>query len=530
MKRLVIITALLLTATVLVTILYFKNLSTPGQHTTELMRNIPADAALIFEISNDQSFYDIFAGNQLFVNFLGQEKMDGLNGLRNELLNDALLKTFTSNQNIFMSVHPLKAGGSELLFTASVSKDFKKVYLDQLMNNAGGKMVIQPIQIGGKRGYGIFFKTLKKHFYLVHKTDDIFCGSFSKELIEKAAVYNGKKSNRHFVLMPDRQNTNSLASLYVNYSQLSPLLEQFFAVKNTGIFKSFQLLTATAALTMNYKTDALMFNGTTTLLPDGPSSYLNLFSGQQPIENHLKDVFPSTTAYSTSFAVSDPVKFSSDLGAFHSTAGLGDETKILFNKISAETGIKLQAEFARLLGNEFGIITTRYQEKIAVIQLKNGMQLRPIMIDISNMTGDDIGQFKYDKLPFFLIGDAFNVFKKPYFKIMDNYLVLANSAAEINSYHDSFYNRKFLNKISEYHRFDELLSERSNVSFFINFRNTQRIFKEELLPGLYDRVAADETGWKNFYGASYQLSSANKNYYTNFCMQLNPPDTLSIKK
>jgi hypothetical protein len=66
-----------------------------------------------------------------------------------------------------------------------------------------------------------------------------------------------------------------------------------------------------------------------------------------------------------------------------------------------------------LLGDEFAVVTTRYQEKIALIAVKTAPKLRPFMTNISGMITDDIGQFNYPKLPFFLLGDAFNALEGP---------------------------------------------------------------------------------------------------------------------
>jgi hypothetical protein len=100
-------------------------------------------------------------------------------------------------------------------------------------------------------------------------------------------------------------------------------------------------------------------------------------------------------------AVSDPVKFYCRPINFQNKAGLQTEKDALFAKLKAETGINLKQEFAQLLGNEFAVVTTRYQEKIAVITVKNGSKLRPFMTNISGMITDDIGQFNYAKLPSF---------------------------------------------------------------------------------------------------------------------------------
>jgi hypothetical protein len=108
--------------------------------------------------------------------------------------------------------------------------------------------------------------------------------------------------------------------------------------------------------------------------------------------------------------------------------------------------------------------------------------LRPLMVNISNMVNDDVGQFKYKKLPFYLLGDALAYLNHPYFMILDNYLILANSTGELNSYKDSYLNHKFLNKTTGYTDFDNLLAERSNVAFFLHFRNIFPILKRDMKP------------------------------------------------
>ncbi len=166
-------------------------------------------------------------------------------------------------------------------------------------------------------------------------------------------------------------------------------------------------------------------------------------------------------------------------------------------------------------------------EKIAIIRLKDGGAFKPVMKYISKMDDDEIGQLNYNKLPFFLLGDAFSVFNHPWFMIVDNYLILANSEQELKSYYDSYINRKFQSKILQYNQFDKLIAERSNVAWYINFKNAQPILKQDLSDVFFKNFERDETGWKSFYAASYQLIASDKNFYTSFCMNLSKTDTLS---
>ncbi len=520
MRRLVFATIILLIATVLVTVVYFKNLGGVSQQTTQALRTIPNDASLILEFNNEKSFYDIFAGNRLFMTLIGEDKMAELIALKKRILQNPVIEPHLSGQNLYISMHPQKGDNIDFLITISIPKGFEPQLFDELSKQKKNGLVLNTFNIGEKQGYVIYLSDIKRRFYLINKDDQTLSGSFSKALIEKCSKYDYQKERQAFVLLSDRQSSNSLANLYINYSALSPLFSQIFLSKNPDLFRTFRQLPAFAALSLNYKTDALMFNGSTKIQDGRLDSYLGIFSYQQPMETHLKEIFPSTTAYSTSFVVSDPEKFESDLYDWQSQSNFKDERSALVNKVKLGTGIALRKEFTKLLSNEFAEITTRFHERIAIVQVKDGSRVRTLLGNISQMGDNNIGLFNYEKVPQLLLGEAFSVFKKPYFKVFDNYLVLTNSILEMKSYDDSYNNRKFLNKTDGYSQFDKLLSERSNVSFFIQFKNAQPLFKEDMNPSFYEAFQSTSPGWKNYYAAAWQLTSSDKNYYTNFCIQL----------
>lgn len=520
MKRLIIATVVLLIATILVTVFYFRNLNTTTEHTSQVLHSIPDDASLVFQFSNDKQFYDIFAGNKLFPSLLGQDKMDELAAARKELLQNPLLQKYLAGQDIFVSLHPQQGNSIDFLITIPVSKEFQSGVLEQLAKQSKNGMVIDDINIDGKPAYEIYLNDIKKRFFLMDKDDQTLSGSFSKELIEDFAKYNYQKENRTFVLLSDQQSENSLANLYVNYQALSPLFAQLFASKNNDIFKNFRQMPAFAAMSLNYRSDALMFNGSTPIPANRMNGYLDVFGSQQPVANHIRDIFPSTTAYCTSFGISDPGKFESALSNWQGKNNFDKEGDSILSNVKSGTGISLRNEFTKILGNEFAIVSTKYREKIAIIQVNDAARAQTLMTNISRMADDKIGQFKFEKLPEVLLGDAFSILKRPYFKLMDNYLILAGSMSEITSYNDSYYNHKFLSKSSDYQQFAGLLAEKSNVLFMIQFRNAAQLFKQDLRPDFYETFQADGPGWRDFYGACWQFTASDKSYYTNFGMQL----------
>jgi hypothetical protein len=528
MRKHIIITLILLALTAYVTVVYFKNLNSPESHAAVVISVIPDSAPLIFEFNNDNGVYDIFKGDTLFSAVAGAETVSELDTLRQKILLNVTLRKYFNGQNLFISVHPFTDNKIDLLLTLSATKDFNINVFNSLAKKPNDEFSITPLHTSAKRGYNIYIKALGKSFYLVEKGENVFSGSFSADLAEQAAIYKPQKGKQSFVLLPDQQNANSLANLYVNYSQFDRLFSLLFKNRNTDIFKNFRAFPAFAALTLNYRKDALMFDGSTSIGAGKQPGYLGIFAGQQPVINHLKDIFPSTTAYSTNFSVSDPIKFGKELDRSYVKAGLKNEKDELFNKIQAETGINVPDSFNSLLGNEFAIVTTRYFEKLAIIEVKDGTKLNSLLMNISKVTDVNSGQFSYDKLPFFLLGDAFSAFKHPYFQIIDNYLILANSTAELKSYDDSYLNRKFLSKNDQYQLFDNLVAAQSNVAFLLIFKNAEPIFNRDMSDDFLKALSTNEPGWKNFYAMSWQFGAVDKNFYTNFCLKLKT-DTVMVK-
>ena len=527
MKKQIVITLILILVVALITIVYFKNLNPPGTSTEKVMLTIPDDAALIFDFNNEKSFYDIYNNNKVAAATLGKTNLQQLDTLRQALFQNKTLQPFFSGQNVFISFHPLN-GVVEWLLTTSAAPGLNDGVLNNL-DQPNGDLKTVRYNAGSKPAYDIFIKALNKHFFVTNTHGNIFSGSFSKTLTEHTALYTPAKDKRAFVLLPELQTANSLGNLYVNYSELTPLFNQYFRDKNSALFKSIRSLPAFAALSLNYKSDALMFNGSTLIDKSKAANYLSLFLRQRPSSNHLKNIFPFATAYSLNLAISNPGEFENDLAEWYVKAGLKAEKTSLFAKVKKETGINFLKEFTNSLSDEFAIVTTRYQENIAIIALKNGMKARPFIFDISRTVNDNIGQFNYDKIPFFVLGDAFREFKRPYFMIIDNYLILANSSTELTSYYNSYINQQFLSKTERYNEFDNLLAARCNVSFFINFKNAKPLLKQELLNTAYQDLENRKPGWTDFYAAAYQLTATDKSFYTNFSMQLSR-DTLPPKR
>ncbi|GAA4909002.1 hypothetical protein [Mucilaginibacter defluvii] len=510
MKRIIFITVILLVACGYITVAYFKSLNPPGRHTSQVMRNVPADAAVVFEFPNDASFYDIFRNNTLLAAISGKENIDELDTLRNLLGTNA--DGLFSGQHIFVSVHPAQ-NGTNLLLTAVAPKNFKASDFNDLAKNP--LLILSDYAQGKSKGWIVYIKAIKKRFYIINKGKGIFSGSFSKELASRAAGFYTDKPV--FAVEPAQPDNNALGSLYINYQQINPLLAGYFK-NTTNLPVNFYGLASTAKLSLNYKSDALMFNGTSSLTQGGRHGYLNVFINQKPADNHLKNIMPSTTAFYNSFTLSNTQQFFNDLDRWQHNTGVAKKEAALFTTIKNETGVNIRQAFNGFTANEFAVLTTRFQEKLGIVALKNGSKLLPHFLNISSQMSENSGRLNYDRLMYYLLGDVFGSFRKPYFMIVDNYLIMAATYPEIQSYYEMYMNRKFLTKAGEYINFDNLMSQRGNICYFVHSKNARYVFKRDMHTETYTAFNEGTPGWQNVYGASYQLTASGNSFYTNFCI------------
>ena len=528
MKKQIIITVILLIATIAVTVYYFANLNPPGFQNNQVVQAIPENAPFIIEFNNEKSFYDVFKDNNLFSVLAGKQTLDDLATIHKQILLDPLVEQYFTGQNVFISLHPIDSNQVALLVTLAPIKGFENPIFENLAKQAQPGLNITTYTFAKKLIYNINVKAINKSFYLTIGENHIISGSFSKQLLEQVATRKTKGYKPGFIIPSDQQAANSLAYLYINYSQLNPLFIQLFKNKTDDILETFRHTTGYATLSFNYRSDAMMFNGLSKIENSKQQGYLAIFNHQKTVANHLKDILPSSTAYCTSFAVSDPKLFEADLAEYQTQKGIKAEKDQLFLKIKAETGIKLKTEFSNLLGNEFAILTTKYFEKFAIVAVKNGNKLKTLLSGMSKMSSENAGSVEYEKLPYFLLGDAFSSFKHINFMVIDNYLIIAGTSKELNSFNELYLNRKFLSKNEKYTQFDNLLAEKSNVSFLCNFKNLLPILKRDLYDNLYTRIEQDEKAYNNFYGISYQFSASDNNFYSNFCLKINK-DSSNVK-
>ncbi len=517
MNKIILSIFLLLVAVFTFAYLYFSNIGGGSKNNNRALSQIPASASLIFSFKNDKAFYEIFKDYKLFDAITGQENKAEFEIIKSNLLNLTQINEVSNGQPVFLSFHPQEKDSISFLWTLPLKSKIESD--DQLTAlNQENRISTKFIDVNGIKIAEILFEGTKKPFYM-YANKSVANGSFSKNLLLQVINVNAPKISDKFVEeinSGSQKNDNSAANLFVNLSTSKDFLNSFFRQKKAnGNFNLLNNLAGFSTLNMNYKSDALMFNGITET-DTSKANYLNLFIHQKAVKNPITRIVPSNTAYFIAFGVSDYHRFNEDLRNFHKEKKELAKLDEVINSISKETGIKADRDIQKYWGNEFIIFQLSTREKLGAIKLTNGRKLQFFMEPLSSVYSENIWRLNYPELLVNYFGEPFKQFNAPFYTIIDNYLITSNSPGSVERFLSNYNSGKQLYSNSNFTAFNRLVADESNISVYLNVKNSYDNINSLLKRPYSKNIKSNEFGFKDFYGLSYQWSSDGDHFFTNF--------------
>jgi len=444
------------------------------------------------------------------------------------LLKDPLVAEISAGEKVFISFHELKADSLDYLFAMGTASSAKKEDAELTLKNIEG---VKCSAVGESDVLKLELSTLKRPFY-IHINKGVVIGSFSLDLLTLAMNEKNEKLSDDFIDMINKEaskNQNTPVNLFVNSGNLSPFVMYFMNGRPNGNMQLLKGLKGYAALGMNFKSDALMFNGNSS--PDTSSSnYLNTFLKQRPVKNQLKTVLPQNTANFLTFGVSNFKVFHADLRNYFQKKKELPKLQTQVKSILSERSFNIDDDLIPKLGNEFLVFETAEGEKLALLKLGNGPAVDASLQQLSAKASAFIRRLDYSNVFYYCYGDPLKPFVKPYFQIFDNMMVLANSQGAITRYMESYKANKLLSKIKDFKEHDQLVATSSNISFFAENKNSSRQIRSHLKNRYAALFKNEESGLSNFYGLSVQWSSARQHFQTNVFANYNTLAKRDFKK
>lgn len=492
MKKIYFTLGILLLGTIGMAYLYFSNLNTERDANDLPLYAITKKASLVFSFENDKSFYEILGSQDLLENLLGQEKSNHISTLRKSLIEIPTVFNALENQKIYFGIVPGKDEVNYLLATQLKPETNQKQLFNALASHNISLQPLGNIYALKVNDSTTIYLGLKDMLVLLADKPE----AIQQTLAGKTPV---NQDFATFIKTNSRNSKNNLANLYIDFNAVPSLVQEVTGTNLSGQLKIFSKLNAYAAFSYNFSKQKILFNGSTTI--NDSDNYYSLFVSLKPQKITIDRILPQKTANYVIYAVGDYVRWQKELDDWIAP----EKLKPHIEKINQKYRLDLQQVFPKYFKNQFATFQLNTGERLGAIALSNGEKVAQLLLDLSTEYATDIRIFKEPLLPLAYFGAPFKVFERPYYAIIDNYLILANNASSVASFLSSYKNNELLVHDDAYLDFSNQLPSTATILFYVNGKNSNTIFGHNLKMPYYKQYQSAK-GFNNYNAFCYQLS------------------------
>lgn len=514
MKKIAIVTGLLLMAIVAMAYLYFSKLNADQQTSDVGLHAATASSGLIFTFQNEKGITDILKDQPIFSEILGKEKYQQLSAIKKNLLNLPVVSHETENQYLYLAFVPGSRQETDFMcFTQILGTSQTSLLLQSIRGGGTQVETLNQINKLTMPDSTVCYLAIKGHLAIVSNSQQQITLFLTKKQSAKTDPF------AEFIRTGDKLNKNSLAQLHINYNTLPLLLKNIISSKLNGTLSVLHDQHAFASLAYNYSKDKVLLTGTTMI--SNASSYHSLFADLQTQKTSIQNILPANTASYTIFAIDNYIPWRKKLSNWMKTNKEDKKAGQLIEGISNKYHLNLEDIFPRYFKNQMVTFQLSNGEKLGAINLSNGDKLTQLLIDLSTNHNEDIKSLNEADLLYTYFGPPFQDFKKPFYTILDNYMVFANNAATLQGFLTSYSNNSLLINTPNYISASNQLSGNANISFYIDRTNAAGLLQKNIYLPYHKHLQSDK-GLKKYSSFTCQLSGDGGKFQTNILIDKLP--------
>jgi hypothetical protein len=516
MKKIYIILATLVIVISGMSYMYFSALNKAGVQADKSLELVSKNAVLVFSFQNDKSVRNILDGQELLSKLIGEAKTDALKALKGNLDRQETTTLF-QGQDIFVGVYSGEQKKLELMIGVQLHPDATEKMVAAQFQRTG--LVLKPYssyyQI--QTGDHTFYVLQKKRVVLIATAASVIDNLIANQKSDT------QKDFVSFIQKNDRLAKNSLANLYIDFRQIGPFMKAVTPYFNRGELTILNRQEAFARLSYNFSKEKVFFSGETKVM--NADSYFSIFAKHKPEKVTLDKVLPASTASFTLYAFGDYKAFHRNLQEWFATIKEGQNIRQKIATINDKYRLNLDGIFLNYTNSQAVTFQLQNKQKLAAVQLTNGEKLEQLLLDLSDDYDGDIRLLKEPDLLYYYFGAPFKSFKKPYYLIINNYMILAAYPSSLIDFRNSYQDNKLLTLDKTYTEVLTQLPTNANILFYLNNKRAQNSILNNVYSDFYDHIRS-ENGLKAFDGFVYQLSGDQGSFQTNMLFTTKPAETV----
>ncbi len=485
--------------------MYFSGLNTDRENNDSSLYAATVNSSLIFSFQNDKSIFDILKGQNILQEIIGEDNFAQLQSIKDNILSAPDISRIIGKQNIYISLVPGKNRQIDLLYSTQINHESNRNQL--LASLASAKLRLdtsQKITTITLPDSSIFYLSIRENLLLLSSS------ALPISNVLSASISHNKFAQ--YIKTTSRITKNSLAEVYINFKDLPHLLKQTIPGKLNGELSVLDNSNTFASLVYNFSKEKILLTGVTQ--GNEPNNYYELFSSSNAQKITITNILPENTANYTVYSIENYVNWRKKLENWFKSKKEENKTADIIKNINLKYHIDADQIFLKYFKDQLITFQLSTTEKIGAINLSNGEKVDQLLLDLSTDYGDGIKLFKEPDLLYIYFGEPFKKFKRPYYIIIDNYMVFANNASTVQSFLNSYKNNRLFITKESYTNSINQLPNTSSISFFIDLNNSSDVFLKNIYLPYYKHITS-EKGLKNYQSFIYQLSGDNGKFQTN---------------
>lgn len=419
------------------------------------------------------------------------------------------------NRQFYMSAH-VTPEDYDFLFLIDLEKASKLDLLLPLIRKLANEedFSLREDDYQGYTVLDLYDKQNKDHLYLAQVKNFLLC-SYTDELLLKAidqAETENFEIPKTYLQVADQMNEDGLARIYVNYDQLDNYL-RLYTTENVEFLDAMSKSFAYTGIDMQLNEDDALFSGYTSL-PDSVELYTKLLQQYGNTRFRFEEVISARTAYLQAIGIDDFKDFYKAVLQLRGTESESTQEYLAVkNKVETVLGLRLEKDLLAWIGKEIILAQNKpstlhrneedllvairaddidfAEEKLLLLQKKIK---RRTPARFTKMTYKTYDIYYLDIKGFFSVffGKAFSKLTKPYYTIVDDYVIFSNSPKTLVSTLEDYENGYVLAKSEEYQRSMENLPRESTLLTYIHGPQTYPVLASKVKPSEREEYAKNK--------------------------------------
>ena len=468
---------------------------------------LPGDAIYFLKTENLTEAWKEVSGTNIWRHLITTKGFEFLQET-DTLLNDALLNNKTSkyifkNRPTLMAAYMTAPNDYDFVYVVDLQKTaYIKQILDGILKLSKSYKVSK-IKYQQYRVIKLIDKKDVSNVTYITAVDNLLVASFTYKLIRKLIDEKDRNywhKNKAFVQVNDKLD-NGLIQFFLNYRQLPAFAGIYFqdARKDTEAFAR-QL--ALSGFDISHDEERITMDGFT--VTDSLPSYMNALLDVKPGKIKSYEIISNQAALTLSLGFKNFNLFYQSLLDQYATESKAkrDAYRTNIKKLEKYFKIDLQKDLFDWIGQEITLVKLRSfnpqkpESAVMLIAAEDMDEARRGLTHISEQikkrspfkfksyTYKNFEIYYLHQKGFFktILGNLFEKIDKPYYALIEDYVVFSNSEAVLKSFIDDYLTGKTLSHNEDFVDFNDEMSAKANIHVFIQMPKLYDILQKSLLP------------------------------------------------